>query len=88
MRLSGLLPFVLAAAAPAVVSARGTMGLSLGDKKADGSCKATSDYEADFDSLKDVTTLVRVYSASECNCAKNILPVAKSKGFKVTLGIW
>lgn len=88
MRVSGLLPFILAAAAPAVVSARGTMGLSIGDKNPDGSCKATSDYEADFDSLKDVTTWVRTYSGSECNCAQNILPAAKNKGFRVTLGIW
>lgn len=87
MRVSGLLPIVLAAA-PAVVSARGTLGFSLGDKNPDGSCKATSDYEADFDKLKDLTTLVRTYSASECDTAQNILPAAKNKGFTVTLGIW
>lgn len=87
MRVSGLLPFFLAAV-PAAVSARGTLGFSLGDKKPDGSCKATSDYEADFDTLKDLTTLVRTYSASECDCAQNIIPAAKNKGFTVTLGIW
>lgn len=87
MRVSGLLPFVLAAA-PAVVSARGTLGLSLGDKNPDGTCKATSDYEADFDKLKDLTKLVRTYSASECGTAQNILPAAKNKGFTVTLGMW
>lgn len=87
MRVSGLLPLILAAA-PAVVSARGTLGFSLGDKRPDGSCKATSDYESDFDNLKDLTTLVRTYSATECDCAQNILPAAKNKGFKVVLGIW
>ncbi|KAJ5331254.1 Glucan 1-3-beta-glucosidase [Penicillium atrosanguineum] len=74
MRVSGLLPFILAAA-PAVVSARGTLGFSLGDKNADGTCKSTSDYEADFDNLKSLSTI-------------NILPAAKNKGFKVVLGIW
>lgn len=87
MRVSGLLPLILAAA-PAVVSARGTLGFSLGDKKPDGSCKATSDYEADFHNLKGLTTLVRTYSATECDAARNILPAAKNKGFKVVLGIW
>lgn len=87
MRVSGILPFLLAAA-PAVVSARGTLGFSLGDKKPDGSCKATSDYEADFDNLKDLSTLVRTYSGSECNTPQNILPAAKKKGFKVVLGMW
>lgn len=87
MRVSGLLPFILAAA-PAVVSARGTLGFSLGDKNADGTCKSTSDYEADFDSLKGLATLVRTYSGTECDTPQNILPAAKSKGFKVVLGIW
>jgi glucan 1,3-beta-glucosidase len=87
MRVSGLLPFILAAA-PAVVSARGTLGFSLGDKNPDGTCKSTSDYEADFDSLKGLSTLVRTYSGSECDTPQNVLPAAKNKGFKVVLGIW
>ncbi|KAI2791200.1 Glucan 1,3-beta-glucosidase [Penicillium oxalicum] len=87
MRVSSLLPVVLAAA-PAVVSARGTLGFSLGDKLPNGDCKTTKDYELDFDNLKDLSTLVRTYSGSECNTPQNILPAAKSKGFKVVLGIW
>lgn len=87
MRVSGLLPFILAAA-PAVVSARGTLGFSLGDKNADGTCKSTSDYEADFENLKGLSTLVRTYSGTECDTPQNVLPAAKSKGFKVVLGIW
>jgi len=31
---------------------------------------------------------VRGYAASDCDYAKNILPAAKNKGFKVVLGIW
>jgi exo-beta-1,3-glucanase (GH17 family) len=35
-----------------------------------------------------LTTLVRTYSASNCDTAKNIIPAAKAKGFKVVLGVW
>lgn len=87
MRASSLLSLALAVA-PALVSARGTIGFSLGDKNADGTCKSTSDYEADFDDLKDIATLVRTYSGTECDTPQNILPAAKNKGFKVVLGIW
>ena len=87
MRVSGLLPLVLAAA-PALVSARGILGFSLGDKNPDGTCKSTSDYESDFDSLKNLATLVRTYSGTECDTPQNIIPAAKNKGFKVVLGIW
>lgn len=87
MRVSTVLPFLLAAA-PAAVSARGTLGFSLGNKNPDGTCKSTSDYEADFDALKSLTDLVRTYSASDCDTAQNILPAAKSKNFKVVLGVW
>ncbi|KAJ5097042.1 Glucan 1-3-beta-glucosidase [Penicillium angulare] len=89
MRPSTLLSLALAAA-PALVSAstRGTLGFSLGDKTADGKCKTTSDYETDFDNLKDLATLVRTYSGTECDTPQNILPAAKKKNFKVVLGIW
>ncbi|PYH95948.1 glycoside hydrolase [Aspergillus ellipticus CBS 707.79] len=86
MRVTSLLPALLAAI-PAV-TARGTLGLALGNQNADSSCKATADYEADFDALKSVTTVVRTYSASNCNTAQNIIPAAKAKGFKVVLGVW
>jgi hypothetical protein len=79
---------LLLAAAPALVSAKGTLGFSLGDKNADGTCKSTSDYEADFDALKGLSTLVRTYSGTECDTPQNILPAAKNKGFKVVLGMW
>ncbi|KAI9839831.1 MAG: hypothetical protein M1819_000021 [Sarea resinae] len=87
MRFSTIIPVALAAA-PAVVSAAGTLGFALGDKNADGSCKQTSDYEADFDTIKSQSTIVRGYSASECNSAAQILPAAQNKGFKVVLGVW
>ncbi|KZF26483.1 glycoside hydrolase family 17 protein [Xylona heveae TC161] len=87
MRFSSVVPLALAAA-PAVVSAAGTLGFALGDKKADGSCKYTADYEADFDTLAGLTKVVRGYSASDCNTAQQILPAAKNKGFQVLLGVW
>jgi glucan 1,3-beta-glucosidase len=75
---------------PSVVSARGTLGFALGTKLADGSCKAQSDYESDFDTISSASgsKIVRGYSASDCNSAQYILPAAKSKGFQVVLGIW
>jgi len=87
MRFTSLLPLVLAAA-PVVLSATGNFGFSLGDKNPDGSCKSTSDFEKDFEVLKAHTKVVRTYSASSCFSAANIIPAAKSKGFKVVLGIW
>ncbi|KAJ5938099.1 Glucan 1-3-beta-glucosidase [Penicillium verhagenii] len=88
MRVSGLVSLALAAVPALADSTRGTLGFSLGDKNADGTCKSTSDYEADFDNLKDLATLVRTYSGTECDTPQNILPAAKNKGFKVVLGIW
>jgi glucan 1,3-beta-glucosidase len=78
------------ALSPAVVSAVGTLGFALGTKMASGVCKTQQDYEADFDSIYSTTgsRLVRGYAASDCDYAKNILPAAKNKNFKVVLGIW
>jgi len=82
---------VALAAAPTIVSAaKGTMGFALGTKEANGQCKTQQDYEQDFDAIKSASgaTLVRGYAASDCDMAKNALPAAKAKGFKVVLGIW
>ena len=87
MRVGSLLP-LLAAAFPAAVTARGTLGFSLGNQNPDKSCKGVSDYEKDFDALKPISTLVRTYSAGNCDTAVNIIPAAKAKGFKVVMGVW
>jgi len=87
MRFSSIIPVALAAA-PVVVSAAGMLGYAIGDKKSDGSCKFTADYESDFETLKSTSMVVRTYSSSECNAAQQILPAAASKGFKVILGVW
>ncbi|KAI4924619.1 hypothetical protein J4E85_007735 [Alternaria conjuncta] len=80
------------AAAPAVVSAaeKGKMGWALGTKMGSGECKTQADYSADLKAIKDNSgsTIVRGYSASDCDMAKTALPAAKSAGFKVVLGIW
>lgn len=87
MRSFNTIPILLAAAS-ATVSAQGRLGFSIGDKNPDGNCKAVNDYEADFDALKSISSLARTYSSSNCDTAKNIVPAAKSKGFKVVLGVW
>ncbi|EMD00726.1 glycoside hydrolase family 17 protein [Baudoinia panamericana UAMH 10762] len=75
---------------PALALNKGTLGFALGTKHADGSCKFSSDYEQDFDAIKQSSgsTIVRGYAASDCNCAQQILPAAQKKGFKVILGVW
>jgi len=89
MRFSTITPLALAIA-PAAVSAAGTLGFSLGTKKADGTCKYQADYESDFKTISAASgsKIVRGYAASDCNCAQYILPAAKSQGFKVVLGVW
>jgi glucan 1,3-beta-glucosidase len=82
---------VAMAAAPAIVeAAKGSMGFALGTKLGNGQCKTQKDYETDFDAIKSGSgaNIVRGYAASDCDMAKNALPAAKSKGFKVVLGIW
>ncbi|KAI9670559.1 MAG: glycoside hydrolase 3 protein [Alyxoria varia] len=89
MHFSTLAAAVIAAA-PSLVAAEGQLGWALGTKHADGSCKYTADYEADFRAIKKESgsTLVRGYSADDCNFAQQILPAAKNTGTKVVLGVW
>ena len=90
MKFSISLAVAVLTVTPSLVSAAGTLGFALGTKKADGSCKAQSDYEADFDALtsNSAAKVVRGYAASDCNFAQNVLPAAAAKGFQVVLGIW
>lgn len=78
------------ASTPLLTVARGTLGFALGSVKSDGSCKLTADYKADFAAISSSSgsKLVRQYAASQCNQAQQILPAAKSAGFKVVLGVW
>ena len=86
MRVS-LLSAVLAVA-PLAVSASGRLGFSLGNLRADGTCKKQADYELDFDALKGHTSIVRTYTSAGCNTAQEILPAAANKQIKVILGVW
>ncbi|KAI9819992.1 MAG: glycoside hydrolase 3 protein [Pycnora praestabilis] len=87
MHFTSVVPLALVVA-PAAVSAFSNLGFALGDKKSDGSCKYTADYAADFAALGSLSTIVRGYSASECNTAQQILPAARTAGVKVVLGVW
>lgn len=90
MRATFALAAALAAVPAAFAAEKGMMGFSLGTKKSDGTCKYQADYEDDFDAIQSNTgaRVVRGYAASDCNFAQQILPAAKSKGFKVVLGVW
>ncbi|CAD0097144.1 unnamed protein product [Aureobasidium vineae] len=90
MRTSTLITGLVLGFSPLLVFSAGTLGFALGNKRADGSCKFQADYEADFDAIKSNSgsTIVRIYAASDCNTARQILPAAKSKGFRVVLGVW
>jgi len=85
-----LLSTLALASLPTLISAAGTLGFALGDKKTDGTCKYTADYTADFEAISSNSgsKLVRIYAASDCNCAQQILPAAKTAGFQVILGVW
>lgn len=73
-----------------LVSAAGTLGFALGDKQASGACKSAADYASDFAAISAATDskIVRIYAASDCSAAQQILPAAKENGFQVILGIW
>jgi glucan 1,3-beta-glucosidase len=89
MRFSSMTALVAAIASPILsVAATGSIGYCLGANTPSGGCKTASDYEADLTALSGHTTIVRIYSASDCNSAEVLLPVAKAKGFQVILGVW
>ncbi|POS84401.1 hypothetical protein EPUL_004414, partial [Erysiphe pulchra] len=79
---------VVVAILPALITAKGQLGFALGNKKPDGSCKFKSDYIDDLKSLNAYSKIVRIYAASDCDVAKELLPAAQEQGAKVVLGIW
>lgn len=68
----------------------GMLGFALGNKRVDGSCKSTADYQEDLHAIKENSgsRIVRLYSAAECDSALQLLPAARSQGFQVLLGVW
>ncbi|KAL8739080.1 MAG: hypothetical protein Q9181_000262 [Wetmoreana brouardii] len=96
MHLSTILSLAFVVS-PLAVSARGTLGFALGARRPDGTCKTSTDYEADFDVLKQKggSSIVRTYSVVDknvpqypCQVAAAILPAVKAKNFQVILGLW
>ncbi|GAM86107.1 hypothetical protein ANO11243_041170 [Dothideomycetidae sp. 11243] len=75
---------------PGALASIGQKGFALGSVIGSTTqCKTTQDWENDFDAIATAgSSLVRIYAASQCNTAQNILPAAKAKGFKVVLGVW
>ncbi|RKF53275.1 Glucan 1,3-beta-glucosidase [Golovinomyces cichoracearum] len=80
--------YIILVLLPALIAGKGQLGFALGTKKPDGSCKFQADYAADLRSLSSLAKIVRIYAASDCNVAKEILPAAQSQNVKVILGIW
>lgn len=66
------------------------LGFALGNKRVDGSCKSTADYQEDLHAIEgnSGSEIVRLYSAAECDSAAQLLPAARAQGFKVLLGVW
>lgn len=87
MRVTNILSAALVAS-PLAVSAAGILGFAVGNTKPDNSCKSQQDYELDLDALSGPSKVVRTYTSGGCDTAKNIIPAAKAKGFKVVLGVW
>lgn len=86
MRFSTIAAGLLFAASQ--VAAIGDLGFNLGVKNHDGTCKSTSDYEADLEVLKPYGTVVKVYAVSDCNTLQQLAPAVESAGFRVFLGVW
>lgn len=86
MRFSTIATGLLVAATQ--VAAVGELGFNLGVKNNDGTCKSTSDFEADLDILKPYSDVVKIYAVSDCNTLQNLGPAAENKGFRVFLGVW
>ncbi|KAF8253444.1 glycoside hydrolase [Wilcoxina mikolae CBS 423.85] len=77
---------------PAVAhAAAGTLGFALGIHKGDDTtCKTTDDFTSDLKTIKAETgaSVVRIYTTSQCNALKSLLPALKSTNTKAIVGIW
>ncbi|KAH6867710.1 family 17 glycoside hydrolase [Thelonectria olida] len=76
---------------PAQALAGQYKGFSIGANKADGGCKATTDWKKDFQTIKGWGkgfNAVRLYACSDCNILANAVPAAKATGLKILVGVW
>lgn len=88
MRFSTLAATAAALVGASTVSAIGDLAFNLGVKNDDGTCKSTSDYKSDFETLKGHTSKVKFYASSDCNTLQTIGPAAEEAGFTLFVGIW
>ncbi|EMR10901.2 hypothetical protein PNEG_01047 [Pneumocystis murina B123] len=70
------------------VISRGDLGFSISTRKLDGNCKSTKDYLEDISLISSYSKFIRLFSISDCNCMKNIMPAIISENMKIILGIW
>ncbi|KTW30166.1 hypothetical protein T552_04075 [Pneumocystis carinii B80] len=70
------------------VIGRGDLGFSISTRKLDGNCKSTQDYLDDISLISSYSKFIRIFSISDCNSMKNIMPAIIPSGMKIILGIW
>ncbi|KAF3916562.1 hypothetical protein ABW20_dc0102553 [Dactylellina cionopaga] len=77
---------------PAHIQAGEFKGFSMGANRADGSCKAQADWDADFRAIKSWGkgfNAVRLYSTGDCDTLANAVPAALAVGgIKILVGVW
>ena len=88
MRFSTLASVATLLASASTAAAIGDLAFNIGVKNNDGTCKSTSDYEAELQVLKGYTNTVKVYAASDCNTLQNLGPAVEAEGFQVFVGVW
>jgi glucan 1,3-beta-glucosidase len=56
----------------------------------DQTCKTTQDFISDLNTIKNQTgsSVVRIYTTSDCDAFKTLLPALKETGTKVVAGLW
>ena len=83
-------------ALPTATLAAGELGFALGFATGEtqygdtSKCKSTKQFVSDLQLLKQETTAktIRLYTTTDCDVAKTILPALKQEGFKAILGLW
>ncbi|KAI5850600.1 glycoside hydrolase superfamily [Tricharina praecox] len=85
---AALLAFSIAANAQGTP---GTLGFALGIHKInDETCKTTEDFVADLKLIKEKTgsSVVRIYTTSQCEAFKTLMPALKETGSTAVVGLW
>ncbi|KAJ0401049.1 hypothetical protein ATCC90586_004154 [Pythium insidiosum] len=91
MRLQVLTALALSALAPALGGLYGVnYSVRTGADWAPSNekCKSAEEIAQDLATLSRVTDRIRIYSLTDCNAARLVLPAAKAVGVRVELGLW